>query len=275
MDPLNLKKNPDQSQAKEYPIGKGIGILLLGVLIDVLLFSMIPALIAAAYVSYDIAKTLRKRVFSSIFLVLVIGYLVNIVANIFYYVIIEPEFAQEMLAVIKESPTYQPGIFSDQHLIIIFYFSMGLIYAIVYTIGSIIGYILGKNARDDRTRDRKERKDYSYYRELGKEQDTTDVNKKYRLANASKKSTPQKITCPNCGLENTGDSKYCIKCGAHIDQLRNNKELAMKETQKCPYCNATIDSEDKDILFCGNCGAKIKKTTNTGSDQSSSDQSDS
>jgi len=49
------------------------------------------------------------------------------------------------------------------------------------------------------------------------------------------------MRCPNCGLENLPDDKFCVECG---------RSLAVS----CPSCGAALPSHAK---FCGQCGSTL------------------
>lgn len=50
-----------------------------------------------------------------------------------------------------------------------------------------------------------------------------------------------KILCPKCGKTNTPSAKFCLECGAKLQQA-------------CPKCNAVLTPGQK---FCGSCGEKL------------------
>lgn len=57
-------------------------------------------------------------------------------------------------------------------------------------------------------------------------------------------STEVKIACPQCGLRNPTDVKYCIKCGSSLSHLFD----------QCPKCQR----ENRiDIEYCGGCGYNV------------------
>lgn len=54
--------------------------------------------------------------------------------------------------------------------------------------------------------------------------------------------------CPQCGFMNNQTAKFCIKCGAPLE------EMTKKYKRKCENCG-TANSED--ALFCIECGMKL------------------
>ena len=49
------------------------------------------------------------------------------------------------------------------------------------------------------------------------------------------------MTCPACGLENNGDKRFCVHCGASLEH-------------GCPRCGGRTEPGDR---FCGACGAPL------------------
>lgn len=52
-------------------------------------------------------------------------------------------------------------------------------------------------------------------------------------------------TCPECGTENTPNTKFCKKCGNSLST----------KGKFCAYCGSTLTS---DAIFCTNCGKKVE-----------------
>lgn len=63
---------------------------------------------------------------------------------------------------------------------------------------------------------------------------------------------PSYIICPSCGFEQPKGRKVCWKCNIKL----NDPETTDNTISKCPNCGAKTTEE---MLFCGNCGNKIKE----------------
>lgn len=67
------------------------------------------------------------------------------------------------------------------------------------------------------------------------------------------------ITCDECGRENDDDYKYCLGCGAALQEgSQEESEEEDSEIINCPYCGAEQPSNFK---FCGSCGEKIPESS--------------
>ena len=64
---------------------------------------------------------------------------------------------------------------------------------------------------------------------------------------AAKKET----TCPSCGAKVDPNSKFCLSCGARLEQPAPQPEE--KADRFCPNCGTKVG---KDSNFCPNCGGK-------------------
>jgi hypothetical protein len=51
------------------------------------------------------------------------------------------------------------------------------------------------------------------------------------------------MQCPKCQAENRAGAKFCLKCGAGIEQ-------------ECPECGRTLPAE---AVFCDECGHDVSK----------------
>ena len=73
------------------------------------------------------------------------------------------------------------------------------------------------------------------------------------------------ITCDECGRENDEEYKFCLGCGAALEQSAEEEEPAGGETEiiNCPYCGA---EQPVDFKFCGSCGEKIPDVGSGGGD---------
>ena len=67
---------------------------------------------------------------------------------------------------------------------------------------------------------------------------------------ASSIESAQKIKCSSCGNINNITSKYCIHCGAILDENLSNQQ----KTIKCPNCNVENNNSNE---YCINCGANL------------------
>jgi len=61
---------------------------------------------------------------------------------------------------------------------------------------------------------------------------------------AEEETTSIKIACPQCGLRNPTDVKFCVKCGNSLSHLFD----------KCPKCQR---ENRVDVEYCGGCGYNI------------------
>ena len=55
------------------------------------------------------------------------------------------------------------------------------------------------------------------------------------------------MRCPECSHENPAAAKFCMECGAKLENI-------------CPQCGAKLPSEAK---FCMECGAKLAEAAPT------------
>ncbi len=60
------------------------------------------------------------------------------------------------------------------------------------------------------------------------------------------------MKCPNCNVENTGDSRFCIKCGTELAAASDNKF--------CMKCGASLKASAK---FCTKCGTPTTPVNDT------------
>lgn len=60
--------------------------------------------------------------------------------------------------------------------------------------------------------------------------------------------------CPKCGFENNGQSKFCISCGALLEQ--ENIDFVPENGKACPVCGAMNREE---AMFCVECGSKLEE----------------
>ena len=67
-----------------------------------------------------------------------------------------------------------------------------------------------------------------------------------------------RCTCRTCGSLNDLTQKYCITCGAVLQEADRKTEsgLKRKDTVVCPYCGMKIDGTDS--VFCFNCGKRLR-----------------
>lgn len=59
--------------------------------------------------------------------------------------------------------------------------------------------------------------------------------------------------CSKCGFQNSGQSKFCINCGAVLD---GNKMVQNSEKGKSCVCCGTVNLEQAE--FCVECGSKLE-----------------
>lgn len=63
-------------------------------------------------------------------------------------------------------------------------------------------------------------------------------------------------TCANCGRENEEHYKFCLGCGANLDDQRAEAaEAPGAELKFCPSCGADVSPGQR---FCGSCGFKLE-----------------
>lgn len=63
------------------------------------------------------------------------------------------------------------------------------------------------------------------------------------------------ITCDECGRENDDEYKFCLGCGAALEESDDGDEdEGGSEMINCPYCGA---EQPSDFKFCGSCGEQI------------------
>lgn len=89
--------------------------------------------------------------------------------------------------------------------------------------------------------------------------------------NSQQQTTPQSISCPNCGNLLPAKAKFCLECGTKIEQMAENEMICPvcgKKTPKgkfciecgsslkrsCPNCGSELNENAK---FCPECGTKI------------------
>ncbi len=71
------------------------------------------------------------------------------------------------------------------------------------------------------------------------------------------------ITCVSCDRENEDNYKYCLGCGANLDEQRKEEPEEVSGEKFCPSCGAEIISGQR---FCGSCGFKLE-AANAGSSE--------
>jgi len=80
------------------------------------------------------------------------------------------------------------------------------------------------------------------------------------------------ITCDECGRDNDDEYKYCLGCGAALQEGSEQEEDAGDtEIINCPFCGAEQPSNFK---FCGSCGEKIPEETTGGDEQEEDEEGD-
>ena len=65
------------------------------------------------------------------------------------------------------------------------------------------------------------------------------------------------ITCASCDRENEDHYKFCLGCGANLDEQKTDGEEAPEQAGDgnfCPSCGAEILSDQR---FCGSCGFRL------------------
>ena len=63
------------------------------------------------------------------------------------------------------------------------------------------------------------------------------------------------ITCDECGRENDDEYKFCLGCGAALEQSDDGgDDEAGSELINCPFCGA---EQPMNFKFCGSCGEQI------------------
>lgn len=60
--------------------------------------------------------------------------------------------------------------------------------------------------------------------------------------------------CPKCGFQNSGQSKFCMNCGAVLED-KNNATQDNENGKLCASCG-TVNSEE--ALFCVECGSRLE-----------------
>lgn len=66
----------------------------------------------------------------------------------------------------------------------------------------------------------------------------------FERESGDEETTEVKIACPQCGLRNPTDVKYCIKCGNSLSHLFD----------QCPKCQR---ENRVDVEYCGGCGYNV------------------
>lgn len=64
---------------------------------------------------------------------------------------------------------------------------------------------------------------------------------------------PSGNACPNCGIQNPEGTKFCGGCGNKMEPVQNEVQEPAKKF--CPSCGIEVSQNTK---FCGNCGTKIE-----------------
>jgi DNA-directed RNA polymerase subunit RPC12/RpoP len=76
------------------------------------------------------------------------------------------------------------------------------------------------------------------------------------------------VKCPNCGYENPVVSKFCVSCGAKLQEISEEKIELPQEGEskiKCPNCGYLNSSDSK---FCVNCGTPLVQPNKEDSSES-------
>ena len=68
--------------------------------------------------------------------------------------------------------------------------------------------------------------------------------------------------CSNCGMEVSGDAKYCSRCGASVNEAQvetagTREEIYTGKLLKCPNCGEILKSFE---VSCPSCGYEIRET---------------
>ncbi len=65
------------------------------------------------------------------------------------------------------------------------------------------------------------------------------------------------ITCGRCGRSNEEHYKFCLGCGANLDEQRNADQPTAEATTlaHCPQCGAALTPGQR---FCGSCGCQLE-----------------
>ena len=63
------------------------------------------------------------------------------------------------------------------------------------------------------------------------------------------------LTCPNCGKELPEGTKFCLNCGAKIEEKKEDAPNTADEPITCSKCGKEIPAGTK---FCPSCGTKVK-----------------
>ena len=68
------------------------------------------------------------------------------------------------------------------------------------------------------------------------------------------------MKCVNCGMELSDNMKFCIGCGAPVQQMKPvyREETKEKEERVCPNCGALLIQGYK---FCTSCGSRLPQET--------------
>ena len=65
------------------------------------------------------------------------------------------------------------------------------------------------------------------------------------------------ITCASCDRENEDHYKFCLGCGANLDEQRESGEEEEEDASDasfCPSCGAEVIADQR---FCGSCGFRL------------------
>lgn len=248
MQPIEVSQMPIYQQEK-YPMLRGIIIMALAILGSFLI--PFVSIIAAGYIGYDVTIKLRRKKFFTSFKIFLIVLPVQFIIDYVQLHEYLPEMKAEVERLMTESELVSLNMTADDFV------SMALIFVLlfmvlvslgIWCIASLIGSYIGNSA--NRTNRR--------YGVGGNRSSLREQNPLYPPHQGQVRRTvpiyqqTNKI-CQYCQTENPGDSRFCIKCGAHILEA---KKAIVKNQQKCDACNAPLSG---DMLFCGNCGSRIKK----------------
>lgn len=61
--------------------------------------------------------------------------------------------------------------------------------------------------------------------------------------------------CPNCGVENPKEGRFCGNCGSPRPAVKENKPV-VAPAGLCPKCGAPLV---EGAMFCGNCGCRLEQ----------------
>lgn len=240
-----------------YPLLRGVGIMLLGIIASFFIFPFIGSIIAAGYIGYDVTKRLNNKNLTTntkIFLIAIpiqfIGYFIDFT----YTLDSNPELKAELEQMLLDEAE-RTGVNLTLNGVLI----LGLILISVITFGvwilvSLLGNSIGNSSNLTNKR-------YGTGNRGGSLRDSNPLypdrsqgliqGQTYGHVQIAQQTTKE---CQYCQTINPDDSKFCIKCGAHI--LEPIKIPEVKSQTICPACNAPTTS---DMLFCGNCGSRLKK----------------